>query len=341
MTAFEEIFNKESCFIMEGALGLRLQRECGLQPDTNAALALTVRSERGRAALNTLWREYYGIASDFGLPFLAATPTRRLDSARAAAGGLGRELIAENLDFMRGVLRRAQHDAKKNEHRVGEDISVKPCAVCGEGKPSEWFAGGTVCCFVDAYTGRGCLECGESEKYHAWEIEAFARAGADYILAALQPSAAEAAGIARCAQAAGLPVIISFCIDDNGSLPCGESINDAIEFTDRVSGNAPLCYMANCVHPDTLFRALMPEQNRTETVKRRFMGLQANASPLPHALLEGSQSVQSSSPEQLAQGMSRLQKIISMKLWGGCCGTNGEHMKSIAAAAVQYYRAQR
>ena len=325
MTAFEEIFNKESCFIMEGALGLRLQREFGLQPDTNAALALTVRSERGRAALNTLWREYYGIASDFGLPFLAATSTRRLDSARAAAGGLGRELIAENLDFMRGVLRRAQHDAE----------------ICGEGKPSEWFAGGTVGCFGDAYTGRGCLECGESEKYHAWEIEAFARAGADYILAALQPSAAEAAGIARCAQAAGLPVIISFCIDDNGSLPCGESINDAIEFTDRVSGNAPLCYMANCVHPDILFRALMLEQNRTETVKRRFMGLQANASPLPHALLEGAQSVQSSSPEQLAQGMSRLGQIISMKLWGGCCGTNGEHMKSIAAAAVQYSRALR
>lgn len=325
MTAFEEIFNKESCFIMEGAPGLRLQREFGLQPDTNAALALTVRSERGRAALNNLWREYYGIASNFGLPFLAATPTRRPDSARAAAGGLGRELIAENLDFMRGVLRRAQHDAE----------------ICGEGKPSEWFAGGTVGCFGDAYTGRGCLECGESEKYHAWEIEAFARAGADYILAALQPSSAEAAGIARCARAAGLPVIISFCIDDNGSLPCGESINDAIEFTDRVSGNAPLCYMANCVHPDILFRALMPEQNRTETVKRRFMGLQANASPLPHALLEGSQSVQSSSPEQLAQGMSRLGQIISMKLWGGCCGTNGEHMKSIAAAAVQYSRALR
>ena len=191
------------CFIMEGALGLRLQREFGLQPDTNAALALTVRSERGRAALNNLWREYYGIASDFGLPFLAATPTRRLDSARAAAGGLGRELIAENLDFMRGVLRRAQHDAE----------------ICGEGKPSEWFAGGTVGCFGDAYTGRGCLECGESEKYHAWEIEAFARAGADYILSALQPNSAEAAGIARCAQTAGLPVIISFCIDDNGSLP--------------------------------------------------------------------------------------------------------------------------
>ncbi len=106
MTAFEQKFNKESCFVTEGALGLRLQREFGLQPDTNAALALTVRSERGRAALNTLWREYYGIASNFGLPFLAATPTRRLDSARAAAGGLGRELTAGNLDFMRSVMRK-------------------------------------------------------------------------------------------------------------------------------------------------------------------------------------------------------------------------------------------
>lgn len=150
MTAFEQKFNKESCFVTEGAPGLRLQREFGLQPDKNAALALTVRSERGRAALGTLWREDCGIASNFGLPFLAAAPARRLDSARAAAGGLGRELIAENLDFMRGVLRRAQRDAEKNEHRLD-----------GEGKPSEWFAGGTVGCFGDAYTGRGCLGCGE------------------------------------------------------------------------------------------------------------------------------------------------------------------------------------
>lgn len=150
MTAFEQKFNKESCFVTEGAPGLRLQREFGLQPDTNAALALAVRSERGKAALGKLWREDCGIALNFGLPFLAAAPARRPDSARAAAGGLGRELTAGNLDFMRGVLRRAQRDAEKNEPRLG-----------GDGKPSERFAGGTVCCFVDAYTGWGCLECGE------------------------------------------------------------------------------------------------------------------------------------------------------------------------------------
>lgn len=106
MTAFEQKFNKESCFVTEGAPGLRLQREFGLQPDTNAALALTVRSERGRAALGTLWREDCGIALNFGLPFLAAAPARRPDSARAAAGGLGRELTAGNLDFMRSVMRK-------------------------------------------------------------------------------------------------------------------------------------------------------------------------------------------------------------------------------------------
>ena len=86
MTAFEQKFNKESCFVTEGAPGPRLQREFGLQPATNAALALTVRSERGRAALGMLWREDCGIASNFGLPFLAAAPARRPDSARAAAG---------------------------------------------------------------------------------------------------------------------------------------------------------------------------------------------------------------------------------------------------------------
>lgn len=128
MTAFEQKFNKESCFVTEGAPGLRLQREFGLQPDTNAALALTVRSERGRAALGTLWREDCGIASNFGLPFLAAAPARRPDSARAAAGGLGRELTAGNLDFMRSVMRKKTNTALAERANPPSASRAERCA---------------------------------------------------------------------------------------------------------------------------------------------------------------------------------------------------------------------
>lgn len=108
--------------IKKAVLLRRARRGCGCKGNSGFSpiQTLTVRSERGRAALGTLWREDCGIASNFGLPFLAAAPARRPDSARAAAGGLGRELTAGNLDFMRGVLRRAQRDAEKTNIALTE-----------------------------------------------------------------------------------------------------------------------------------------------------------------------------------------------------------------------------
>lgn len=108
--------------IKKAVLLRRARRGCGCKGNSGFSpiQTLTVRSERGRAALGTLWREDCGIASNFGLPFLAAAPARRPDSARAAAGGLGRELTAGNLDFMRGVLRRAQRDAEKTNTALTE-----------------------------------------------------------------------------------------------------------------------------------------------------------------------------------------------------------------------------
>lgn len=108
--------------IKKAVLLRRARRGCGCKGNSGFSpiQTLTVRSERGRAALGTLWREDCGIASNFGLPFLAAAPARRPDSARAAAGGLGRELTAGNLDFMRGVLRRAQRDAEKTNTALAE-----------------------------------------------------------------------------------------------------------------------------------------------------------------------------------------------------------------------------
>lgn len=108
--------------IKKAVLLRRARWGCGCKGNSGFSpiQTLTVRSERGRAALGTLWREDCGIASNFGLPFLAAAPARRPDSARAAAGGLGRELTAGNLDFMRSVLRRAQRAAEKTNTALAE-----------------------------------------------------------------------------------------------------------------------------------------------------------------------------------------------------------------------------
>jgi len=59
----------------------------------------------------------------------------------------------------------------------------------------------------------------------------------------------EAIGIARAAQANGIPVVIAFTVETDGKLASGDTLGAAIETVDRVTNSAPAYYMVNCAHP--------------------------------------------------------------------------------------------
>ena len=50
---------------------------------------------------------------------------------------------------------------------------------------------------------------------------------------------AEAIGVARAAEAAGLPVAISFTVETDGALPTGQTLGDAITAVDEATGATP------------------------------------------------------------------------------------------------------
>ena len=122
-----ELLSWDRPVLMEGALGERLKTEYRLTPDPNVALARFVYQVRGMEALSKLWNEYYQIAADHNLPFLATTPTRRAgrDFVRASEWDSG--IIADNVRLLKRCL------------------PEKP------GAPR--FLGGLMGCRGDAYTG--------------------------------------------------------------------------------------------------------------------------------------------------------------------------------------------
>jgi hypothetical protein len=61
--------------------------------------------------------------------------------------------------------------------------------------------------------------------------------------------AEEAIGLTRAATAVGLPVVVSFTVETDGSLPSGQTIADAIAQVDNTTGAAPAHFMINCAHP--------------------------------------------------------------------------------------------
>lgn len=88
--------------------------------------------------------------------------------------------------------------------------------------------------------------------------------------------------------------------------------------------------MTNCVHPKVVYEALSQSFNQNETVYTRFAGLQANTSPLSYKELDYSKDLKTSDPVTLASQMLELRDINPMKIFGGCCGTDGRHMTEIA-----------
>lgn len=300
---FLSCMRERNSVLMEGALGERLKREYHLQFDEHVAMAKLIYTPEGRAALRSLWMEYIDIARRYQLPFLATTPTRRANRERVALAGCGPSVIADNVSFLRNIQRQSG---------------------------LEMYVGGLMGCKGDAYTGEGTLSEDEATDFHRWQADLFREAGADFLFAGIMPTLSEAAGMARAMAETGLPYIISFTIQGDGRLINGTTIADAIAGIDSRVQPPPVCYMANCVHPSILRAALNQHFNRTELVRRRFLGIQANTSPLPYAELDGAADLKCSPPETFAEEMLRLRAMSGIKVFGGCCGTDGRHMEQVA-----------
>ncbi len=301
-------FNSGGPLLMEGALGERLKREYGLSFAGPVAMAELVLSEAGRNALRSLWTGYAAIARRYGLPFLATTPTRRANRERMRLAGHDVGLLEANVRFLREIER-----------------------VLRRRDGLEMYVGGLMGCRGDAYTGEGALPTAvEAREFHDWQARGLKDAGADFLYAGIMPTLPEAQGMAEAMADTGLPYIISFTIEAGGTLADGTPIHTAIAAIDRKASPAPLCYMANCVHPSLVRRALSRPWNRTGLVRERFLGLQANASSLSHAELDGAGGLHGSDPEALADEMLLLRREAGLRVLGGCCGTDDRHMEAVA-----------
>ena len=300
---FQECVRSRELILMEAALGQRLKEEFGLVPNEWVALADMIYRPAGRAALEQLWGAYRDIAGRYGLPLLVTTPTRRANRARVPQSGCPETIVQDNVAFLRRL-----------QKQWGGEV----------------YVGGLMGCRGDAYTGVGSLSESEALTFHRWQTEQFRQAEVDFLLAGIMPTLPEAAGMARAMAETGLPYLISFTIQEDGRLIDGAAISDAITYIDRVTETPPLGYLTNCVHPSILRQALAQPCNQTEPVRRRFLGIQANAAANSYRELERGIGLKPSGPKGLAAELAVLREEYGLKLFGGCCGTDDRYLEEIA-----------
>lgn len=171
--------------------------------------------------------------------------------------------------------------------------------------------------------------------YHRAQLRILAGTDTDAVCAWTMTNANEAIGIAQAAAEFDLPIIISPTVETDGRLPDGTTLSDFIHRVDDATKASPVFYTVNCAHPTHLMPTLDAAKARNEDWLNRFQGFRANSSKKSHEELDNSTELDRGNPRELAAEVAAMKKSHDLRLVGGCCGTDVEHIAEIARATSQ------
>lgn len=295
----------DELFLTDGGLETTLIFHRGIDLPAFAAFVL-LKDDEGTEEIRRYYESYLALAKEHGAGFVLESPTWRASPRWAAEIGYS----ADELDTVNRVAISLM-DALRDEYS-----DVTPIVISGCIGPQD-----------DGYDPKRKLTADEAAEYHSTQIGTFADTEADMVAALTLTYVDEAIGIARAAQAEGLPVAISFTVETDGTLPSGEPLSQAIQETDAATGGGPAYYMINCAHP-THFESVLGGSWTT-----RIHGLRANASTKSHAELDEAPELDDGDPEDLGVRYAGLRgRLPSLNVLGGCCGTDDRHVARICSA---------
>lgn len=292
-------------FAADGGLETTMIFDEGIELPCFAAFLL-LRDEAGVEALRRYYRGYVEIARRHGLGFTLDTPTWRASRDWGERLGYSPEDLAD-------VNRRAVELAE--QVREEEQRPETPIVICGTLGPRG-----------DAYDAGTEMDAGEAETYHSEQIRTFAGTAAEMASAYTLPYASEAVGMVRAADAADIPITISFTVETDGRLPSGQPLGEAIEQVDAETGSTARYFMVNCAHPTHFAAAVEAGGAWIE----RLGGVRCNASRRSHAELDESEELDRGNPEELGSLYRELKPHLpAVRVLGGCCGTGTAHIADI------------
>jgi homocysteine S-methyltransferase len=302
--------SKGAVFLTDGGLETTLLFLKGIDLPCFASFPLLL-SEDGRRELESYFEPYIRTAVERNVGFILDTPTWRANPDWGAKLGYSRKDLSEINRQSVAWAAMLRDKYASGGPQVVIDGAIGPR---GDGyKPGEQMTGD------------------EAQDYHSEQVDDFREAGADMVTAFTLNYAEEAMGIASAAQAADIPVVISFTVEADSRLASGETLQSAIERTDWATGDAPIYYMINCAHPTHFDSILSSAGAWTE----RIGGLRANASRKSHAELDESVELDSGDPVDLGQRYRGLrERLKNLSVLGGCCGTDHRHIVAICDACL-------
>ena len=296
-------------FLTDGGLETTLIFHEGIDLPEFAAFVL-VDDDFDRPRLRAYFRRYMAIGQSACVGFIAEAATWRASPDWAAKLGYDSERLAA-----------------VNRTAVEMLVQLRPEYENTTGEP--FVISGAVGPRGDGYSPDRLLEPDEAADYHSVQIGTFADTEADLVTAFTMTHSGEAIGVARAAEAAGIPSVVGFTVETDGRLPSGQPLGDAIVEVDRATGAAPAYYMINCAHPSHFGPVLEAGGPWVSRVR----ALRANASRLSHAELDAAPDLDEGDPEEFGRLHAGLRSRLGhITVLGGCCGTDDRHVTAVSRA---------
>jgi S-methylmethionine-dependent homocysteine/selenocysteine methylase len=298
-------------FLTDGGIETTLIFHEGVNLPYFAAFDL-LKDDAGREVLRKYFRTHAAIARHHRVGFVLESATWRASADWGAKLGYSPEALAEANQRAVALLGELRRELETDD---------TPMVISGCIGPRG-----------DGYKADQRMTTGEAQEYHAIQAGIFQRSEADLITAITMTYSEEAIGIVQAARLVGMPVVISFTTETDGSLPSGQGLRAAIEQVDAATNSGPAYYMINCAHPSHFTSAL---ESRQAWVNR-IRGLRANASTKSHAELDQSTDLDAGNPRELgAQYRDLRRRFKHLNVLGGCCGTDHRHVEAICEACLK------
>jgi S-methylmethionine-dependent homocysteine/selenocysteine methylase len=302
-----------SLFLTDGGIETTLIFHEGLTLPYFAAFDL-LKHDEGIAALQKYFRTYADIARRYGVGCILESATWRASPDWGTKLGYSSTALAT---LNRKAITVLQEIRDAYEH------DTTPIVISGCIGPRG-----------DGYNPAALMTEEAAERYHTMQAQTFRDTEADLVTAITMTYAAEAIGLTRAAQAADMPVVISFTVETNGRLPTGQTLQEAIAQVDDATGHGPAYYMINCAHP-THFPGTL---SASEPWLDRIRGVRANASTKSHAELDEATELDDGNPVDLGLQYRELKgKLPQLNVLGGCCGTDHRHVEAICQTCLPLF----
>ena len=253
MIIFNDYFLDSCDFVLaEGSITERLRRSSltDLNPRLTSTVLLT--DDDKRKVMADLYRDSINVARDFDAHILIGTPTLQANRERLTEANINHNINALAGRFLKYI--RAEYGLWSNNICIAGVLGRKH----DHFRPEQML------------TGRQAID------FHEWQINQLDSEGVDVFLAYKQPALPEATGIANLLAFTTTPYIISLEINEEGIMPDGTTLSEAVIELDTQGVKEPVGYMVNCTSP-----ALFNLNDQPEMVQNRLIGIMVDGDAFP------------------------------------------------------------